>query len=150
MKSNQTEIMNSSQSTSVFCFGNINWTDCITWMSINTEVLETQASCWAEKTDAIYRFSTVVDTKEPKLQKSSLTLSQAWTIGDELALERLVHGKAPSPFLLSRGGSKWQPCHFWLLICDCWVRNYNGGHALSAKWTAAISALVWHVPQVRS
>lgn len=40
MKSNETENMDSSQSTSVFCFGNINWTDYITWTSLIKVVLE--------------------------------------------------------------------------------------------------------------
>lgn len=45
MKSNQTENMDSSQTISVFWFGNINWTDCITWTSLVKAVLENQARC---------------------------------------------------------------------------------------------------------
>lgn len=44
MKSNQTENMDYSQSTSVFCFGNINRTDHITWTSLIKVALETQGS----------------------------------------------------------------------------------------------------------
>jgi len=61
-----------------------------------------------------------------------------------------VHGKAPSQFLLPRGGSKCQPCQCWSSLCKCRVGNCNGGHTLSAKRTAAMTGLVWHVSQVRS
>lgn len=96
MKSNETENMDSSQSTSVFCFGNINWTDYITWTSLIKVVLENQASYWGEENRCnLQIFHCIEDTKQTKLQKSSLALSQAQTVGDEPVLG--VHGKSPSP-----------------------------------------------------